>query len=239
MALRYFDELLKRVTEEELQAIDEFIAETDEFTVYTNLSRRVEKRPSTLTDRPSSETDTFERRGLSWVMGLARIEYAAILAAFTTTIDPFVAVAPSSYELPAYKSLLMDGVRTHYWALVQDPGVRKVTRTSPSNPLVLSYSRRLGLVRKMLTAAAKVGMSDMVPGQYRELASWKRDLDQLHGGLLLVINAYMTALSRSTTVTEKEREFAIACGMQLAGEKMELNSGTAKVIRFPKKSSGD
>ena len=116
----------------------------------------------------------------------------------------------------------MDGVRTHYWALAGDPGVRKVTRTSPSNPVVLAYSRRLGLVRKMLTAAAKVGMSEMVPSQYRELASWKRDLDQLHGGLLMVINAYMTSLSRSKTVTESEREFAVACGMQLAGEQMEL-----------------
>ena len=239
MALRYFDELLKRVTEEELQAIDEFIAENDAFTVYTNLSRRFEKRPGTLTDVPTSETDTFERRGLKWVMGLARVEYASIPAAFTTTIDPFVAVAPSAFELPAYKSLLMDGVRTHYWALAGDPGVRKVTRTSPSNPVVLAYSRRLGLVRKMLTAAAKVGMSEMVPSQYRELASWKRDLDQLHGGLLMVINAYMTSLSRSKTVTESEREFAVACGMQLAGEQMELKAGTAKVIRFPQKSSGD
>lgn len=232
MALGYFDELLDKLTDDELQAVDEFISEKDSFTVYTNLSRRLESRPSTLTERPTSGEDTFGRRGLAWVMALARVEYAAILATFTTTPDPFVAVRPSAYEMPAYKSLLLDGTRMHYWSLTRDPMVKKVTNTSPQNPIVLSYSRRLGLARRMLKAVAKAGLSELSPLQYRELANWKNNLDGLHAGLHLIIQSYLAAVqtrSAATTTSNEEREFLQACSVQLQAERRELSAGTARV----------
>lgn len=235
MALKYFDELLKRVTSEELKAIDEFVSEQDPYTIYTNLSRQSELRRGSLSEQPSSLEDTYSRRGLKWVMGLARLEYAAILGTFTTTPDPFVTVRPSPFELSAYKSLLLDAVRTHYWALMRDPQVKRATRTSPEDSGALSYSRRVGVTRKMLSALAKSSMSEMNPQQYRELAIWNRDLDGLQRGLLGIIRAYVNAMAvqqRTLTKTKEEREFAAACGMQLRAERYELKKGTAKVKTY-------
>ena len=237
MALGYFDKLLRKVTDEELQAIDEFVAENDSFTVFTNLSRRVESRPNSLTQQQNSLDDDFARRGLPWVMALARIEYASILAAFTTTPNPFVSIRPSAHELSAYKSLLLDGGRMHYWSLSKDPVVKKITNTSPQNPIVLSYSRRLGLARKMLKAVAKAGIGELSPQQYRELASWKRDLDGLHAGIHLVIQSYLVSVqarSTSTTTNREEREFLQACNVQLQAERRELSAGTARVYDLQK-----
>lgn len=243
MALKYFDELLRKLTDEERLAVSEFVAETPSYTVYTNLSRRTETRVNPLSERglPQSSsaemTETYARSGLDWVMALARVEYASILAAFTTTPNPYVTVRPSKFEMSAYKELLTDGARMHYFSLYRDPVLKKVKRSSPENPVVLSYSRRLGLARKMLTAVAKAGIGEMNPYQYRELASWKKDLDGLHGGLLAVIQSYLkTVEQRSTsTMTEEEREFALGCGAQLRGLDAELKSGTAKVYKLKSK----
>ena len=67
MALSYFDQLLKIVTDDERRAIDEFIAEHESFTVYTNLARRVQPLASNLIESSSTE-DGAARQGLAWVM---------------------------------------------------------------------------------------------------------------------------------------------------------------------------
>lgn len=230
MALRYFDELLRRLTQDELQAVDEIIAANDSFTVFDNLSRLARPMPSSLASKQISASDDFSRRGLAWVMALARIELGAIFATFTEHPYPFTVVKPSGFEMDAYQALLLDGVRTHYWALARDPALRKVSRTSPENPVVLSYSRRLKLVRRMLKATAKVGMGELNVLQYRELASWNKDLDALQMGLLVVIQSYLTTTASQNVVTD--REFAEACGALLQAEQRELKKGTAVIIKM-------
>lgn len=235
MALGYLDELLRSLTPDERTAIDEFVAEHESFTVYTNLSRRTQTRPSTLTERPSSAEDSFARKGLAWVMALARVESGAILSTFTTTPNPFTVVNPTAFEMNAYRELLMDGARMHYWSLYIDPALKKVTRTSPENPIVLSYSRRLGLAKAMLRAAAKSGVGHLHAQQYRELATWKQDLDELHAGLLGIIQSYLISSqiqSSSTTSSRFQREFTEACYWQLRAEKRELEAGNARVIKL-------
>ena len=244
MSLGYFEELLRRLTDEEREAVTQFIAENDAFTVHSNLSRRLTgaagmqayktSTPSSSSSKPETG-NSYAKRGLPWVMALARIEYASILAAFTTSADPFVNVRPTSVELPAYKELLADGIRMHYFSLHRDPALRRVVNISPDNPVVLSYSRRLGLARKMLTAVAKAGMGELNPYQYRELASWKRDLDGLHAGLLHNIQSYLqTVQERSLEQVENQstRDFVRACGMQLQGEYREKRAGTARIYRY-------
>ena len=260
MALGYFEELLRRSTDEEIQAISDFISDHESFTVYSDLSRRLASNPKIAakmkattplkstkwvsaeasesdgnTDSLSNTESPHSKKGLAWVMGLARIEFASVLAAFTTTPDPFVSVKPTAYELPAYKSLLADGVRMHYWSLHHDPELKKVSGMIPENPKVLSYSRRLGLARKMMTALAKAGMGELNPYQYRELASWKRDLDGLHAGLLSNIQTYLKGVKESTVSTSEtttQQEIVEACAAQLHAEERELKTGEAKRYEY-------
>lgn len=256
MALGYFEKLLGKTNDEQQAIIEELISEEEPFRIFTNLARRVRPPqsllsafPSSLADNAwgresarkttssSSEHNDTARAGLSWAMALARIEFASVLAAFTEAPDPYVSVRPTKFELPAYKELLLDGVATHYWTLAKDPAVKQITRISPSNPVVLAYTRRLSLSRKMLRGLAKSAVSDFQPQQYRELATWNRNLDKLHFGMLVAIEEYLAAVSVQTTIGgEEEKDFVRACQMQLRAERKAIRKGTAKIVEYESSS---
>ena len=188
MALRKFDLLLSSLTDAERVAVSDFVADHPAFTL------RIRKPPNSLQQlaneqqpppsaaERAAQNDT--RQGLDWVMALARIEYASILATLTSDSDPFVSAKPTQYELPAYKALLNEGVRTHYVAMQRESKLRPIEELASGDPIVLAYSRRLGLARKMIRAYAKSGASTLSPAEFRELATWKYGLDQMHADLL-------------------------------------------------------
>lgn len=88
MALLYFEELLRHCNEAEAQAIDAMIAEDDRLAVHSNISRQYDafaqdsslKYPFAKTTDPRAKGD-YERRGLRWMMALARLELGAMVAA--------------------------------------------------------------------------------------------------------------------------------------------------------------
>ena len=233
-ALQNFDALLPMLTEYELAAVDEIVVERDEFAVYTNLSRSVQRAASSLAETsPQSGSDRFERRGLDWVMALARVELGAMLAGFTNVPSPFEAVRPTEFEFLPYKELLQDGARTHFWALANDPDLRKVSRLSPRNTEVLSYSRRSVIARALTRAAIKAGMGDYSPVQQRELASRLKYVDSLQKGFGAKIELYLRgaeATSSSTKTTTSA--FVNACRALLRAEKRERAAGTANIINY-------
>ncbi len=259
MALNYFEQLLKKTNEEQQKEIEEFIADNESFTIYTGLAQRVQPPKTMLREYPQkkgkaaakpaikADTDSYasesanKQGGLSWAMALARVELASVLATFTPIPDPFVSVRPTQFELPAYKELLLDGVAMHYWTLSKDPATKRVTSVSPDDPTVLAYSRRLSLSRKMLRGLAKASVGDLRPLQYRELASWNRNLDRLHLEILTTIQAYLA--TRTAGVGESNEEFTArgadgetsfeqACMTQLHAEKRLIESGQAKTVDY-------
>jgi hypothetical protein len=183
-ALRRFGALLQRATPKDLKTIDEIIAERREFTIFTNLSRRLEKGKSTLTEKPKKPGDNFKRQGLAWVVALARVEVAAMLAGFTRTKRPFEKVGATRFDLPAYGEMLLDGLRTHYWSLAADPRLRDVTRGRLTLGQLLTYSRRLLLARSFHDAVVRIGKGTFNNAQQAELKTWGRNLEKLHGKIL-------------------------------------------------------
>lgn len=183
-ALQRFDALLKRATAKDLRTIDEIITERKEFTIFTNLSRRVEKGKSSLTERPKKPGDNFKRQGLAWVMALARVEVAAMLAAFTRTDHAFEKVGPTRFELAAYGEMLLDGLRTHYWSLAADPRLKDLTKGRLTLRQMLTYSRRLLLARSFHDAVVRLGKGNFNNAQQAELKTWQRNLERLHGKIL-------------------------------------------------------
>ena len=228
-ALRELDKLIKMSTQEELYELDKMVAERDEFTVYTNLSRKLRSGPSSLNE-PLDEKR--EQRGLRWVTALARAELGAILAAFTDAPKPFEIVANPEFDLKEYREVLLDGARSHYWALVNDPRLRSITRSLRVNSQVLSYSRRLVMARAMLRAAVKSGIDEYSPVQLRELSSWKESLDETQTYLTGKIRAHLQGtVNRSDPVTSSS-EFIDACGALLRAETREISSGRATVTNY-------
>ena len=228
-ALNDLDTLINQSTDEELYELDKMVAERDEFTVYTNLSQKLSSGASSL-DEPRDEKR--EQRGLRWVTALARTELGAILAASTGTPKPFEIVANPKFDLEQYRKLLLDGARTHYWALANDPQLREVTRSLKVNTQVLSYGRRLVMARAMLRAVLESSSSYYTPVQLRELYSWKESLDESQALLTAKIRAHIQGTVSKSDPTTTSKEFVYACGIMLRGEAREVAAGTATITNY-------
>lgn len=232
-ALEHFDALTQISDQNELQVFDEIIREKDEFAVYVNLSRHLQRTDTTLSEASVDAEHNFERRGLAWVTALARVEVGAMLAGFTNVESPFEWVGPRPLELAAYRELLEDGTRTHYWALANDPDFQRIATGRPDHKTV-AYVRRLTVANAFLDAAAKAGVNtdDLTPQQMNELAKWKSDLGQVQFAMIANIRNYLGTKSRSrssTTSSTQDIDSVRACTVLLQGEKYELARGTASV----------
>jgi hypothetical protein len=176
--------LVQSSTPEELKVIDSIVRDYDEFSVFTNLSRKFAQGPSTLAETPrDAETpDDFKRSGLAWVMALARAELGAMYAGFTGQDDPFLVIGrPSPGELPAFKELLWDGARTHYWALGADPESKRASRAPATTPRYMAQGRRIVVAMAFMEAATSITLQELSPDQLKEAKGWHQELDELAG----------------------------------------------------------
>ncbi len=186
-ALDLLDRLLGQVNSEELQVATDIVRSRPEFAIYTNLSRRIEGGPSTLSESAANSSDDFRRHGLDWMMALARVELGAMVAGFTTDTNPFDRVRPSNYEMAAYKELVEDGGRVHFWSLQNDPTLAQATRNrtlKANERQVIAYVRRASVAREFLKKAQALNYGRLSAGQSLELDSWDRQLTSLEHTLL-------------------------------------------------------
>lgn len=235
MALRQLDEFVQRANPDELKAADELVGARPEFVVYSSLRGRLQRGPSALAPVASSAADAGGKKGLAWVIGLARVEMGGILATFSSHPSPFEAVKPTRFDMAAYRELLLDGAQTHVWALVNDPAVAEVAKSTPDTRM-LAYIRRLNMVRLFLRAGVMANANQITPLQAQEAATQDSRLSKLRDQFSSSVLAYLTIMnsrqsaSRSTTST---REVAAACGQQLRREMSALKEGTATSQTFP------
>ncbi|MBW3598372.1 MAG: hypothetical protein KY475_14005 [Planctomycetes bacterium] len=248
-ALALLDPLLNSVNEAELQVIEQIVKDRDEFAVYTNLSRRLEAAPSSLSELESQ--GPVERRGLAWMMALARVELGAMAAGFTEHPRPFAMIAPSQYEAPAYLELLLDGARTHVLALRNDPAAqyyasmrgRSVTvreavygpsgqgtpQTAAANEQrALAYARRVVVADEFIKAAAKFGAGALSPSQQSELASYREPLRGLED--VLIYKVLGVGSSSSSTTQTATRFNACPRLIQIAQEDIAAGRATIEPL---------
>ncbi len=202
-ALWHFERLLKLSTPAERQAIDEMIASDERFVIHSNLSSTFDRTYSQSTLRvPPRAPDAraaqpHERRGLSWVMALARIELGAMRAAFTGESasmnrraetarktgnsslmaddrGPFDKWPPSQIEREPFLEILLDGCRQHYFDLRSVLGKEEVGNAPPVlfERDLLMLERRLAMTYEMVDALGRYAGNALTPSQKRELAQW-------------------------------------------------------------------
>lgn len=189
-ALQKFDELVRTATPEELEVIDQLIAERAELAIATNLSAKVPHPPNVLDEVSTDPNDTFVRQGLAWLMALARTEVAAVTAGFTAQKDPFRYVGATEFELPAYTEMLVDGLRTHYWALSNDADLPRYRKGRGQIHQLMVYGRRLFMMREMLRAAQMLSQN-ATPEQVEELQSWDQNLEHIQTDIVFAITEYI------------------------------------------------
>lgn len=220
--------LLENTSVVELEALDKYVRSRPEYSVFINLASDVETGPTTLA---APKGGPVRRKGLDWMLALARTELGAMLAGYSPTPSPFEAAGVSQFDLEAYKSFLLDGVRSHYWALIKDPDLASVLATEEMSR-VLSYSRWLVIVRAMLRAVLKSSRNDLSDVQMKELYSWKESLDSLQGQFTVVIRNFLRAAENSETTTKTARYMSPVCFSILNAEKREIEAGKAQIYEF-------
>ena len=204
-ALESFDELAALAKYDEMKAIDEILKSEPEFTVYTNLSRRLEQGRSSLAETPRGPSDDFARQGFNWVTALARVEVGAMLAGFTDHPTPFAAVAGKGYDIAEYKEMLIDGAKLHFWALTNDPDFAELGRGFKPNGAMLTYVRRLNVATAFVYAAGGLTGLELSPRQQNEVVAYAKNLDGARASLKNAIQAYLSLVDSKTNTSSSTR----------------------------------
>jgi hypothetical protein len=183
-ALALLSQFLAAASPDEIRVAEQIVSDHDEFTVYTNLSRRIEARPGPLSEQSDRAQDKFARRGIAWIMALARVEVAAMAAGFSPDPEPFAKGRPSPYELAAYREMLEDSMRTHYWSLNRDRTPGTMRRGVTSDQQGIAYVRRTTLALKFLREVRNERQGQLTLVQQTELDTWEQQLRDLQSHLL-------------------------------------------------------
>jgi hypothetical protein len=198
-SLSMLEPLAARASAAELKVIDDILASRPELTVHVNLSRRIPKSAPSSLDEPTADGGgggggNYARSGLTWLMALARIELGAMVAGFTDRPEPFATLPPTRREIAAYAELLLDGARTHYFGLANDPAAQfyasyrnrpfTLTERERGRPEVneahaIAYSRRVALAKEFAQAVLSAGKGRLSSTQSAEVTRWVKDMDEL------------------------------------------------------------
>lgn len=147
-ALRALEELVKTSTEEELRIADTIVREWDRHVVRMD-DRHIAQASDSAQRQQPSDVKAVDRRGLAWVMALARIERAAMIVVTMLDNSTFSSLQCSSFEEQALQTLLEHDAATSWWSLRQDPVYRQLEENDLTklNPhVVQTYYQRLTMV---------------------------------------------------------------------------------------------
>lgn len=221
-ALLHLDQLSRVMTDDERKGLDEYLVGNELFAVEANLAKELRSTHGAMDGEA-------EKRGLNWVTALARVELGAMLATYTQVPRPFEVVSPTSHDMDAYRHLLLDGVRTHYLAMRQDPNLENLFQQSQITK-VLSYSRRLDMMKSMMQTLARMGW-EWSPTEAKALRDWYVSLDDFEGSLKSYVQSYLRSTSsRQETMHTRKREYVGRyCTIIAEGMAKEVAAGTATV----------
>lgn len=235
-ALYLLDQLVKHCSEEELAVVETLVRSRAEYAIYVNRSQILERESSTLSEQPLSSSDEFERRGLSWLTALARVELGAMTAGFTDFPDPFAWIPPGKADVEEYAEVLLDSLRTHYWALRNDPIAKNMATAQINETQAIAYARRVTITLAFLQAVLESQNRRLTPEQLAELLRWQGELIALRSVILwgkLKLFARVSSSVRSVTSNPNATFFNQCCPALSGAIASDLAAGRALVNGQP------
>lgn len=187
-SLKHFQHFLAAASPEEAVAADALVRQRDELAIYTNLSRFVEPVYSVLAEKSDVADDNYERRGLEWLIAVARLEHQAALVGFTASRSPLTAAVPVPQQPGAYEELVADGALLHYAAwraknFKQEPDSVNSERQLPPPTVERAVDKLKGadLIAEGRRAALTLELIDaaMHSASAEETAEWQRRRKEL------------------------------------------------------------
>ena len=146
--------LVETSTKSEMKVYDKILADQNEFSFHSGVvlaaaNDREYQRP----EKRLFGSERFQRKGLAWLMALARIELGATLAMYGRLENAFDFVAPDGFGRDEYFELLLHDAAVHVNALKTDPLlIEKSHAKADVNSETVAYLRRLRIVYDMLLA---------------------------------------------------------------------------------------
>lgn len=207
-AVEILSELVANSSDEEVQAYNTLVSERPEFGIFTNLATAFQNSQATFTNTTRNDKDRL-KVGLDWVIALARIELASNVAAYTDKPGAFLLTGLQHYELEAFKTLLLDDLKSHLVAIQEfaNRDRRQVKDTKWLDKDIPARHRRLKLIAAMLDAVGRLfgdEMNDQDRSEYDQLVKMaKASFQRLDAEYVLA-----TSPSYSwTTPTGQTRQF--------------------------------
>jgi hypothetical protein len=204
-ALDSFTRLLQISAPEEIEVFDRVLDERPEFTYFQGVNSAFQTKPNLKQANPFQRErfyDEFQKKGLAWMMALARIELSATESLYGKSEFPFESTTPNAIELEAYLSVLADDVMAHMKSLASEAGFAKtIKRAGKIDTWTLAYLRRLKLIRDMLTTIDRVGGTDVK----RTIKPLKKEISKHESKLLEKVAIQTQARTNSRLTTSKER----------------------------------
>ena len=211
--------LVRAADEASLRVYDKIISDMPELVIYTNLSRRfglVQMQNFSLPPRlrntsnlyrqsslnePGNDANAYKRSGIGWLIALARLEHGSIEIGYQTNLSPFNLEELTKVETPAFSALLLDGARSHYWAMKMDSVTHYLIEGNVpkvSDRTALAYGRRAVLVQEMLKTLNQLAGRQFTPAQKQELQSWYKNMSAVRQGVVYnVYETYKVAIAKN------------------------------------------
>ena len=247
-ALNHLAPLVQKADAVQLNAFNKIISQMPELAIYTNLSRRFNfprvqnaslnpllrdtlnvYRQSSLNERELVQQDDFKRTGIGWVLALARIEHGSIEIGYQQNVSPFNLEHLTEVEKPAFRELLLDGARGHYWAMRSDPVTHLILKgevVKVSSQTALAYGRRAVLLQRMLETLNKMAGATFTPIQKKELQTWYNNMSEVRESVSYIMYAtYREAILQQGIGAIN----LIGCPSLVEGIRRDISSGRAKI----------
>jgi len=232
--LAKLDRLVSLSDTKDLEAIDAIIGDRDEFALFRELPPEFDPdlRSENQNDGREGSEPADAKLGLAWVIALARVEFGAIIAGFTTHPEPYVFVKPDTYAYRETMQLLLEGVVEHYADLKNDEAFNDYLKRNNGFLAALTISRRIRIARSMLRPIMQPERSRYSTDQANQLEIAARDLDRGQKEVNSVITQ-MLSIRHSSESEETVTKYVTNQPGMVNFLKWEIEAGTAKVNIHP------
>jgi len=172
-ALELLEQLVNQSTAEEIEVYNLVIKTRPEFDVFT-----LPKLYKKANDNSDAGAYHVKHSGIEWIMALARLEMAGILATYSDVNDPFAQVNPTLLERNALNQLVLSDTAAHLRALFTDPAYKTMLAKSSKNidSQAFAYLRRFKLVTHLLAYSTAYIRGNKKKGLAGAFDNWSREL---------------------------------------------------------------
>jgi len=164
-AVENFEQLVLISTPEELAAYDKVLNGRPEFTYFNGANVMLDVPVDLKKANPKQRTqffDTFRKKGLAWMMALAKVELNATASMYGDAPKPFQSIRVTEYDIVPYMNVLADDAIAHLKSLSMEKGFRDVTQSGRTvDTWTIAYLRRLKMIRDMLSTLSEIGNAEV------------------------------------------------------------------------------